>query len=110
MCAAIVVAQAAPAIACSVVSSELGPSVRFQGRIVSRDDVTGTYRLAIAKAGPSGRSAINQSGRFSASRQIEAFVGSTTIGIERGAEYSARLTVEVGDQTYTCESNAGAKP
>ena len=103
------ISPATPVIVCSVVSTDVGAAMSFRGRIVSREQVGGTYRFAITKSGPSGKSTIRQGGQFVALPDVETFVGSATVSVEQGAEYDVRFGVEAGGHSYTCDPFVGGK-
>lgn len=98
-----------PPIICSVVSTSLGRATRFQGRLLSRVAVEGSYRFAVAKTGPRGESKISQGGQFFAPANLETFVGSAAVGIESGATYNVWLSIDVKGRTYACELMSGEK-
>ena len=98
-----------PAIVCTISREGVGGSLRLYGHVVSREDARGKYRFNIRKSGPAGSATLNQSGQFSTTANVEAVVGSATIGVEQGADYDVQLVIEVGDQTYQCGGPSGAK-
>ena len=98
-----------PPVTCAVVSTDLGRLTRFQGRLLSSGAVGGSYHFAIAKTGPSGRSAIHQGGRFVASANLETIVGSAAVGVESGAFYEVSLSIDIGGKIYACEPLTGGK-
>jgi hypothetical protein len=98
-----------PALICSVVREDLGATVRLRGRVVGQEDTQGTYSFQISKAGPAGSTSVNQGGQFSALSNAETFVGLATLSVERGASYTAHLSLRIGSQDYRCESHTGGR-
>ena len=96
-----------PGIVCSVLEEASGSGVRLRGRVNGPGDITGTYSFQITKTGPAGSSTISQGGQVSAPAHTETFLGSATLSVEPGASYTARLTINVNGNAFTCTSNQG---
>lgn len=96
-----------PVIECAVHQDEAGGRLRLRGRLVSSRDASGTYSLRIVKSGPSGSSNINMGGAFSATANVETFVGLANFNVEPGAKYKAEFNLNVGQQAYACVSGDG---
>jgi hypothetical protein len=97
----------APAIVCSIVQEEIGDRVQLRGRLTSREETQGRYSLRIVKTGPSGSSTISQGGAFSASANKETLVGLASFNLEPGAQFTAQMSLRVGDRTMLCQSSEG---
>lgn len=99
-----------PPVICSIVEQEIGDRLQLRGRLIGTKKTQGNFSLRIVKAGPSGSSTIAQSGTFSTPANTETLVGFASFNKEPGARFTAEFSVQVGEQTYTCESrDAGSR-
>ncbi|HET9904960.1 MAG TPA: curli-like amyloid fiber formation chaperone CsgH [Xanthobacteraceae bacterium] len=96
--------QPAPPFVCTVVREESGGHVLLRGRLVSREDVRGTYSFRITRSGPSGTSAVSQGGPFVSHANTETYVGSAQFNADPRAQLHAELTLRVDSRTYQCGS------
>jgi len=90
---------------CSIVQEELGNRLELRGRVVGPQKAEGNFALSVVKTGPSGSSTIAQSGTFSAPANAETLLGYASFNMEPGAHFTAQLSLQVGQQTYNCESH-----
>ena len=93
-----------PAIVCSIVQEEIGDHLQLRGRVVAARNTQGNFSLRVVKTGSSGSSTIAQSGTFSTPANAETLLGSARFNLEPGAHFTAELSLQVGEQTYSCES------
>jgi|SRR6185312_3417824 hypothetical protein len=96
-----------PPVVCIVVRDEVGDRLRLRGRVISREEKHGTYSFRVKKAGPAGTSNIQMGGPFTASANVETFVGLANFNVEPGATYNTDFSVTVGDQVYRCTAPGG---
>jgi len=94
-----------PAIVCSIVQEEIGDRLQLRGRVIAVQQTQGNFSLRVVKSGSSGSSTIAQSGTFSAPANAETLLGSASFNLEPGAHFTAELSLQVGEQTYNCESH-----
>jgi CsgH protein len=93
-----------PAIVCSIVQQELGDRLQLRGRVIGTQKTEGNFSLRVVKTGPSGSSTIAQSGTFSTPANAETLLSYASFNMERGARFTAELRLQVGEQTYSCQS------
>lgn len=96
-----------PGIICTVVSEDSGGRVQVRGRVVSPQDLQGTYALHIKRTGPSGSSTVNQSGAFAATADKEIFLGLASFNTEPGVSLLTDFTLQVGDNVRRCSGREG---
>ena len=90
-----------PPIVCSIVRQDLSDRLQLRGRVIGRVEVQGDFSLQVIKTGPSGSSAIRQSGTFSIPENRERLLGLRTFNLSAGDHFT-ELSLHVDGQTYTC--------
>lgn len=86
-------AAAGSEVRCEILTVPTPHGLRLQGTLIADAPFTGTYSFEVRKSGRAGSSNSVQAGEFSAFPG-DTPLGEVVVGLERGAKYEARLTVE----------------
>jgi hypothetical protein len=92
-------------VRCEIKVTSLGGGVELQGVVFADAAIHGDYALQVSSAG-SGRSSINQAGRFSAGPDGPAKLGTVRLGGDNGT-YRATLKVTWNGEEIECEKTVG---
>lgn len=80
-------------VRCEIRQSHDGGSVQLDGMVLSRKPLAGRYEFEVKKQGGAGTSSTVQSGLFEVGANGESRLGQVGLRLERGASYSAELTI-----------------
>ena len=97
-----VFAKSAGPVQCELNVSSTGGGVMLTGVARAAIAASGSYSLIIAKDGDSGSADIEQGGNFSVGAGGSSTLSQVNINLERGASYSAILTVTSKSGSFTC--------
>lgn len=94
-------AASAEEVQCDIRATPMSGGVRLEGLVLSEQALSGTYAFEVRKQGAGGTSMSTQSGEFETSAEREV-VGEVGLGLERGASYSAKLTISWPGGEVSC--------
>lgn len=92
-------------VRCEIRVTSLGGGVELQGVVFADAAINGAYALQVSSSG-NGRSNVNQAGRFSASPDGPAKLGSVRLGGD-SSTYRATLKVTWNGEEIECEKTVG---
>ena len=91
-------------VRCEVRVSKAPGGIELEAVVAADRKASGVYRFVIEKRGSGGRSMVSQDGDFSLAPGREEVVGAASLGLERGASYTARVSLENGRGKTLCEA------
>lgn len=95
-------AGSAEEVRCDIRATPMSGGVRLEGLVLSEQALSGTYAFEVRKQGAGGTSMSTQSGEFETSAERQEVVGEVGLGLERGASYSAKLTISWPGGEVSC--------
>jgi hypothetical protein len=98
-------ATAAGPLTCTIEVNQAAGGVELQALVLTTRDMSGSYRLSVAKGGGGGSANINQSGGFDVRGGTPRVVSSVSLG--GNGRYAARLSVTAGGRTVECARRIG---
>ena len=107
--ATVVSAKSAGPVQCELHVSPAGSGVVLRGVARSGEAAAGRYTLTIAKDGDAGSADIEQGGNFAVAPNGASTLSEVSLSLERGASYTAVLTVSWKGGTVTCRQALPAK-
>lgn len=94
--------SAAEAVGCEIRATQVPGGVKLEGLVLSEKALSGSYGFQVRKQGAAGTSTSMQSGDFEAAADKESVVGQVGLGLERGASYTAELTISWPEGEVSC--------
>jgi len=90
-------------IQCGIEYSSNGGMVTFNGVLVAKTDLSGSYTFRIESSGHGGSTNIRQGGNFSARAGEELQLGQASLS--SGGQYGVKFEVTANGQTYDCSGS-----